>query len=1366
MGGVFFTCCACFVDRRLISTFHRMVFQGTSMRLFDKTVNVRLLAILLLIGVVLGCGIHWLHGFQARRQAGFFFDLADEAIEEGRVAEALRHLDRYIELRPDDVDALEKLGLLQIDCGLLGRAYSTLEKTLRKAPDRTAVRRKLIDLAIMSGRFSDAKQHISPQLFPQSYKDNELQDAELLVILAACQVALEGDNRGNAAAKSSLERAIELEPDRLGTYQRLAMLLRRKFDDPAEADGVMDEMVERNQRSAESLVARAGYWFGLPRFEAARLERSEAEQLKRKWFEAARDDACDALESASQDSDVPWISGALWIAAKSSQRLGQLEAARTHALRGIEVRPRQAAMYNLLAEIELLLGKPREAIEVMKRGLAQNPNDPDLLWNRATVSIHLGDVDQAQQTVEKLGRIDNLPHPIELPQGQLACLKGEWRKGRDLLETVRVKVLDKPDLAKRTEYWLAKCYGRLGKPAEQLAAYRKAISIDPKWVSPRLAKARLLRATGQLDGAIAEYGNLSQIEGHARIELARLMVMKNVSAEPSSRNWQEVTQVLDQLPEEEQGTVDVLMLRVECLSQRGEFEAAERSLAAAEKERPENVEIRCVRAVLLQKQGKWTHVEELFDKAKHDLGNSAALQRGLAVLIERQFGKDGADRLRDLAGETEGLSEPEKVEVWRDLMALSYRVGDLEQVERLYHLASQKDPRNAAIQRRMFEVALSKKDREMMGGVLKMIAEIEGQEAFWHYGEAVRQRLLAGEESQAEPARKKHLENALEHLAKAETLRPSRADLARIHLLTGDIRYAENRYAEALDSYQAASRLGMITVAAVQRAVSLLNQRGRYEEADQLMARVDKPGIPLTTELRRSLAESLLRAADDTRALEEAEKVAASSEDYRDHLWLAQFGRLSAFRAESEDQRREMLGKAEQSYRKAVDLSADSPAAWVSRVALVRFLKETGQTKAVPNARAELQENLPTEGGPYELAVCYVALGKPDKTRVELAKIIDSKQAFSPGQVTWARRQLASILLMQSTYGSLQHAEELLRKNLDSEAESVLDKRALATVLSVSPDPGKRLEAVSLLEELVESEANPQDRFSLAKLYLARGDWAEASGMFSLVAAESDRPGYTATYVAALLDRGQVSDAASWLKRLNELAPGEFPTVSLQAQVFCRLGQVDEAIALVEGIQETAEPAELLAACTNVYHGSTVTPPQAERIESVVEAALEKQTPTARTLLILTDLRIAQERFDDVEALYRQILSANGESVIALNNLAVILALRKKNLDEAVRMIDRAIELGGPSGTLLDSRATVYLANGRASEALDGMRKAIAENAKPSRYFHLAQVQDGLGNPREAKKALAEARELGLRPGMLHPLERAEYDRLSKVLDR
>jgi hypothetical protein len=65
-------------------------------------------------------------------------------------------------------------------------------------------------------------------------------------------------------------------------------------------------------------------------------------------------------------------------------------------------------------------------------------------------------------------------------------------------------------------------------------------------------------------------------------------------------------------------------------------------------------------------------------------------------------------------------------------------------------------------------------------------------------------------------------------------------------------------------------------------------------------------------------------------------------------------------------------------------------------------------------------------------------------------------------------------------------------------------------------------------------------------------------------------------------------------------------------------------------------------------------------------------------------------------------------------------------------------------------------------KALNDLTASIAGAPRPTRYFHLAQVQLQLGNKKEAAEAWAEAKKLGLKPEVLHPLERGDFNSLEK----
>ncbi len=142
------------------------------------------------------------------------------------------------------------------------------------------------------------------------------------------------------------------------------------------------------------------------------------------------------------------------------------------------------------------------------------------------------------------------------------------------------------------------------------------------------------------------------------------------------------------------------------------------------------------------------------------------------------------------------------------------------------------------------------------------------------------------------------------------------------------------------------------------------------------------------------------------------------------------------------------------------------------------------------------------------------------------------------------------------------------------------------------------------------------------------------------------------------------------------------------------------------------------------------------------------------------EIRTRQQRYAEAEKLHREALAKNPESVLALNNLAVLLATQAVKLDEAAEHIEHAIRIADAQPALLDSRATVRLAQGKYNEALADSQKAVAAKATGIRCFHLALAYDALGQTEEARGTLQRAESLGLDAQKLPPLERASYQAL------
>ena len=103
----------------------------------------------------------------------------------------------------------------------------------------------------------------------------------------------------------------------------------------------------------------------------------------------------------------------------------------------------------------------------------------------------------------------------------------------------------------------------------------------------------------------------------------------------------------------------------------------------------------------------------------------------------------------------------------------------------------------------------------------------------------------------------------------------------------------------------------------------------------------------------------------------------------------------------------------------------------------------------------------------------------------------------------------------------------------------------------------------------------------------------------------------------------------------------------------------------------------------------------AHSLAEILTEAEKKHAQAAPLLGVMAAVREEQGKFQEAEAIYRELLQKNRQFIPALNNLAVLLALGGRQLDEARDLIENAVALEGPNSSLLDMRATVYLSRVR-----------------------------------------------------------------------
>ncbi len=233
---------------------------------------------------------------------------------------------------------------------------------------------------------------------------------------------------------------------------------------------------------------------------------------------------------------------------------------------------------------------------------------------------------------------------------------------------------------------------------------------------------------------------------------------------------------------------------------------------------------------------------------------------------------------------------------------------------------------------------------------------------------------------------------------------------------------------------------------------------------------------------------------------------------------------------------------------------------------------------------------------------------------------------------------------------------------------------------------------------------------------------------------------------------------------LYRKSAAESPHMALALAAFLgRQGRHGESLDILEREWANARWEDISSFSESLF-ASAASPEHLSRAEKVLHAALDEYERPVVLVLALAQLQSGRGQFDDAEELYREALRTQNKNISALNNLAILLAMRGRGGQEPIALIEKAMEIVGPNSHLLDSRATVNLALGDLKSAAADLERVLAVRPNAISFLHRSQIELRLGQRESARESLAKAKELGLRMATLHPLERPGYRQLQKDL--
>ncbi len=1154
-----------------------------------QKLNIRRAIILLVMVIVLAGSAHWLHSYQIHRNAAAYKNLAEAAWNDNpqRISDAVALMKSYLTLKPHDYEAREELGFWYADCGQFPSASATLEELVKvlekqKPPDLPRiqkVRRKLIDSALAQGRCGDAVSYL--KILNQELPD----DVDVWNLLGKCQVTL---GREEDAIKS-FTTAIGLKPDRIDIYYNKAMALRfPPVQNVAAAEKCMAQMIAQKD-NAKSAVAHHvyGMWLTeLGKFNEA-LKQAEATL---------------ALDKAHP--------GGLYLAGQSELALRNFSKAEDYARQGIKVAPQDFAMYVLMADILVRNNQRDKAIEILKNGIEINQaksSKAQILWHLANIYLDSrgsADVKGIAEATDCMRRMrDYKVSPVQLAflDARVLYANDDWKAAREKFEKIRPQLTDSPSLMKNLDYWIGYCYLQQGNPDQAMAAFRRSLSFEKFFFKARDGIAQIFTANGQLQDASEEYrqavvGNPSDAE--AWRALARTLVLLNIRRTPAEQNWDEVERVLERAENLSPNDGQIKLLIAEVFLSRGQTRRVEDLLKSLQEGSPKGVSFWIARANLAARRGETEQAKKILAEVQAKLGDQVPIRLAQAPILLRELGSQAGAEIDKLAENVEAFSTAEKTGLWSGLANNLLEIKEYDRAKRLLGQIAQRQPHDATVRYRLLELALLTHDarnpaasRAELDRVLEEIDAIAGRGPLWMYGMAVGLKLAAadgkpvtlaavdGKPSKLTADPQGNLEFTPENLLNAAMDYATQAQKLRLtwsrpHVLKGEICRQQGNDEEALQHYMQASLNGDHDLNFIRLLLQMLFERQRYQEAEQVIHRLDSSQTPLTAEIEQKKAEFFTLWGPFDRALDSANSAHnPASDDYRDHVWHGQVLKLLARRAEQEghlDKLQDITQRAEISLRRACQIAPNAPEC---RVELVQLLVATHQMEKARIAADDAREMIPLNASPLAMGYIHEALGETQKAgqcyekAVELKpdlpmavrlladfhlrnqdprraaplveRLLSGKLQTSESDLVAARR-MKVILLATEGYPKLKEASKLIDQNLASPLASPQDKRLKIHFLLADPREARGPLVRELAASLVTTtgvEPDPEDRFQLARLYQARGDWDRCrEQMEKLVSRSQGNPNHLAAYVRMLLDQNQLNDAELWLERLERVS--------------------------------------------------------------------------------------------------------------------------------------------------------------------------------------------------------------------------------------
>lgn len=351
----------------------------------------------------------------------------------------------------------------------------------------------------------------------------------------------------------------------------------------------------------------------------------------------------------------------------------------------------------------------------------------------------------------------------------------------------------------------------------------------------------------------------------------------------------------------------------------------------------------------------------------------------------------------------------------------------------------------------------------------------------------------------------------------------------------------------------------------------------------------------------------------------------------------------------------------------------------------------------------------------FYMTQARLALGQIAEARA----FIGDLDRYHPGYLQTRLLKIQLSFAAQENEKALQQTNELLEAlkttspNFETNAQDTeqLRARALSTRGQAYLSLGKITEARADLQEVLKLSPNSSTALTnLGKVELAAKNYTESQNFYEK-AFTADGKNFDALngIISVLKAQNQFAAAQEKIdKVLTENVEQKDLAASLhylKADVF--IAEKNLAAAQDE-LQKAMQTDENYLPAYSAYAALLV---EQNRIDSAVEQyqkVVEKK-PSAAIYTVIGMLEDTRQNYDAAEKNYRQALEITPDAPIAGNNLAwIIAAYNRGNLDEALKLAQKAVDTNSSVAGFYDTLGMVYLKKGLTSPAVEQIKKAVA----------------------------------------------------------